>query len=460
MRHEWVPWGCAVIMLLIAGMLAPASAAVLSAGDQQCLACHGMTGLEMPLTGGGTLALHIDGEHFAPSVHSALGCTGCHADINLASHPASVRPVASRRAFSIAMSQQVCGTCHSSEFQRWGESVHAALVREGNPTAPVCTDCHSPHTMIKGAAASMDTVPCKTCHDTIFAAYATSVHGVLRKGGLAAAPLCFNCHGAHDIGVPSAGAGRRDVCLGCHTEALASHRSWLPNVDLHFTVVSCPVCHTPQAQRVVDLTLYNSATQKEIPRPTGIPEFESLPESPTAARPGMDAATLMTLLGTLNRADVRGTTSIRGRLEVRTGIEDHQIAFAAKAISNCDTCHREGSAAFQSVEVSVAGPAGMPISYGVNKDVLEFGPFPQLGRWFLCHWRQQDHVSGCPFGPGIAGRDRRPARSSGRPVDLPRIREPKAAWVTGRIGNVLMAKFLVCQPSVRIAKSAGLVALG
>ena len=154
--------------------------------------------------------------------------------------------------------------------------------------------------MIKGAAASMDTVPCKTCHGAIFTAYATSVHGVLRSGGLAEAPLCFNCHGAHDVQVPSAGVGRRDVCLGCHTEAAASHRNWLPNVDLHFSVVSCPVCHVPQAQRRVDLILYNSATQRESARGDRHAAVRSSGQAPGAARPGLDPTTLMTLLKALN----------------------------------------------------------------------------------------------------------------------------------------------------------------
>lgn len=359
----------AAIVLALAGMTAPASAAAPAAADQPCLGCHGMTGLEMPLASGETLSLHIPGDAFAQSVHSAIGCTGCHADINLASHPASVTPIVSKHEFSIGM-VQVCRTCHTGEFEQWDKSVHASLARGGNGAAPICTTCHSPHAVMKGVAEAMDTVPCKACHADIFTAYAASVHGVLRSGGLTAAPLCFGCHGAHDVSVPSAGAGRRDVCLGCHTEAAASHRTWLPNAELHFDVVSCPVCHTPQAQRVVDLILYNSATQKETAEPVGIPEFESPNSLPNAKRPGLDPVTLMTLLRTLNSQDAEGKTAIRGRLEVQTGVEDHQLAVASKAISDCNTCHQQGAAAFQSVEVSVAGPSGIPIRYGASKDVL------------------------------------------------------------------------------------------
>ncbi len=372
----------AAVVLALAGTIAPAVAAgppapasapagaALSASSQQCLICHGAPGFQTKLADGETFSLTIEADHFAPSVHGALGCTGCHADISLPSHPAAVKPIASLRGFSIAMSQQVCGTCHADQFKLWGQSVHAALVEENNPVAPVCTSCHSPHAMIKGEASALATVPCKTCHSTIYAAYAASVHGVLRNGGLAAAPLCFNCHGAHDVAVASAGVGRRDVCLGCHTEAVASHATWLPNVELHFGVVSCPVCHTPNAQRMVNLILYNSATQKEISGPEGMPQFESLTNTSTARAPGLDPKTLMTLLTSLNSPGAEGKTSIRGHLEVHTGVEDHQLTFASKAISNCDTCHRKGAAAFRSVVVSVAGPAGIPIHYGANQEVL------------------------------------------------------------------------------------------
>jgi len=360
----------AALWLAFGGMFAPAAAADLTASDQQCLSCHGMAGLEAPLTSGGTLSVHIAGDAFAPSVHSALGCATCHADIDLsAGHPGNVSPIADKRSFSRGM-VQICANCHTEQASLWSKSVHAALVNSGNPNAPICTDCHSPHTMLKGQAASMATVPCKSCHAVIFTAYAGSVHGLAREHGLNASPLCFNCHGAHDISVPSAGVGRKDVCLGCHTEAVASHRSWLPNVDLHFTAVSCPVCHTPNAQRVVDLVLYNSGTQKEVGETAGVPEFENLSGPVTAKQPGLAPAALMTLLRALNHEDADGRTIIRGRLEVRTGVEDHQLTLASGAISSCDTCHRQGATAFQSVEVSVAGPAGIPIHYGADKDVL------------------------------------------------------------------------------------------
>jgi predicted CXXCH cytochrome family protein len=359
----------AAVALGLGGMIAPAAAAAPSQADQQCLACHATPGFEKPLGNGQTLPLQIDGNRFAQSVHSPLGCAACHADVNLASHPPANNTISSRRDFSVGR-VAVCGTCHSDQSKQWQTSVHAALVRDGNPVAPICTSCHSPHAVMKGAAEAMDTVPCKSCHGPIFTAYAESVHGQARSSGLAVAPLCFNCHGAHAVNVPSAVQGLKDVCLGCHAGVIEAHRTWLPNVELHFDVVSCPTCHVPNARRRVDLVLYNNTTQKETSEPQGVPEFEARGAPATATRPGLDAATLFTLLRTLNRPGVAEQTVFRGRLEVSTAVEAHQIVPSGGAISDCNTCHRAGANAFQSVVVSVAGPAGLPIRYGASESVL------------------------------------------------------------------------------------------
>jgi len=223
---------------------------------------------------------------------------------------------------------------------------------------------------MKGAAATMDTVPCKACHGDIFTAYAGSVHGVLRNAGITQAPLCFSCHGAHDVKVATAGAGMKNVCFGCHTDAIAKHQKWLPNTELHFDVVACQACHSPKAHRTVELVLYDNTAHKNASRPIGVPEFESPTGSNGSERPGLNPATLFTLLRTLNRPGVENKTSIKGRLDVSTGAEAHALAPGSEAISDCSTCHRKGAQAFQSVTISVAGPSGIPIHYGVNKNVL------------------------------------------------------------------------------------------
>ena len=98
-----------------------------------------------------------------------------------------------------------------------------------------------------------------------------------------------------------------------------------------------------------------------------MPLFEA---SASSDGKGIDAQTLWNLLQTLNRSGIAGKTVVRGRLEVRTGPQMHQLADKSKAISDCHTCHREGSQAFQSVTISLVGPDGRRVGYGANADVL------------------------------------------------------------------------------------------
>ena len=103
------------------------------------------------------------------------------------------------RGFSIAMTQ-VCRGCHADKFDQWQTSIHAALILANNPAAPLCTDCHNPHAVIKGAAASIDQIPCKKCHADIYTAYLGSMHAKARlKSAESYAPICTDCHSAHAV---------------------------------------------------------------------------------------------------------------------------------------------------------------------------------------------------------------------------------------------------------------------
>ena len=140
---------------LLTGVAAPAQAAndKPSAADQKCLGCHGFAGMTKKLEDGDKLDLHIPGAEFEKSVHRVVGCTGCHSNIDIAKHPPADNKIKSARSFAITTTQ-LCRNCHADKFTQWQSSIHAALVRSGNPAAPICTDCHNPHAVIKGAAAT------------------------------------------------------------------------------------------------------------------------------------------------------------------------------------------------------------------------------------------------------------------------------------------------------------------
>jgi hypothetical protein len=362
--------GLIIAFTALSALLQPTSARAddaLPAADQACLGCHGFAGTEKKLGDGDVLKLQVPGDLFSKSVHRGNGCTSCHTDIEVGAHPPSKKDIKDTRSYSIGMAE-VCKGCHQDKFDQWQSSIHAALVGAGNPAAPICTDCHNPHAVLKGAAAKVEETPCKNCHREIFAAYSGSVHAQsLKKSADSYAPICSGCHSAHDVKPTSVGLGPVAACTGCHAGVLEQHRTWLPNAALHFEVVSCPACHVPGAKRKVELMLIDAQAKARGTQQIGVPLFDA---STRSDGKGIDALTLWNLLQTFNREGVNNKTLVRGRLTVSSGPQAHQLATKDKALSDCRTCHRENSEAFQSVTISLVGPDGRRVGYGANSDVL------------------------------------------------------------------------------------------
>jgi len=346
---------------------------VLSKDDQLCLGCHGESGMEKAMADGEKLSLQIKGKAFAASAHNAMGCSACHSDIDLAKHPAPSKTKQTLREFSIAKAE-ACRQCHEDKSKLYEGSIHASLLRSGNPMAPLCGDCHEPHTVRAKAAAAgpINEVPCRNCHGAVFKAYAQSVHGLARaKSSDGGAPLCADCHRAHDVTAASSGNQIKDACLGCHYNALQLHKSWLPNAAHHFEAVSCPACHAPMAPRRVDLKLYDSSARERVAEKLGVPRFESRAKLADSKGQGLDALALQSLLKEFNRDNDESDTILRGRLEVDGGPEAHMLTAKGNAIKDCRACHREGAAPFQKVSISIVGPDGRPLRHGAQQEVLQ-----------------------------------------------------------------------------------------
>ena len=351
----------ALVVFVVAGPTARAADSALSQLDQQCLACHSSKGLEMKLANGDLLPLQVDGAAFGKSVHSKIGCAVCHSSTSFENHPPIKKKIAGSREYSLEMNK-VCESCHAPIFKLYEGSIHAALFRDGNSYAPVCTDCHSPHAvMAKSSYDAASGTPCSKCHDPIFKAYAGSVHGEAALG-------CSECHRAHNV--KPAGEQLKSACLGCHSDAQASHQKWLPNAKRHFDAVSCPACHSPTAKRKVDLKLYDTAAQQPVAEKAGVPQFESRARSADKKGTGLDALALHSLLREFNREGIDNKTTLRGRLEVSSGVEAHRLARSAQAIRDCAKCHQQGADPFQSVTISIVGADGRPLRYGAQPEVL------------------------------------------------------------------------------------------
>ncbi len=186
-----------------------------------CLSCHSNKDLELVLPNGEKRSLFVEPETFAHSVHGGkLRCTDCHSDISTYPHPA--RSFKNLREFSLAY-QETCKSCHFDNYTKTLDSVHYALLAKGNLNAPLCVDCHGAHNVSRPAVPkSRISATCARCHQAIYDQYSRSVHGkALLQGGNADAPVCVDCHRAHNIEDPRTASFRLntpELCARCHTD--------------------------------------------------------------------------------------------------------------------------------------------------------------------------------------------------------------------------------------------------
>jgi hypothetical protein len=243
-------------------------------------------------------------------------------------------------------------------------SIHFTLLRSGQAGAPGCTDCHSAHAVApKERYATLTGTPCRGCHEAIFSAYAGSMHGTARASGSHLdAPLCSDCHRAHDVKGSASAALVRAACLDCHEGAAKSHDAWLPNAALHLEAISCAACHAPTAERVVSLRLTEEGsgrtlTEREVRDLLGRDAGKIDPASD-----GIDARELWDTVNLLESRRLAGAEKLRvvGRLEVARGASAHRLADKAGAVRSCESCHDANSKAFDRVALSLARDDGRP----------------------------------------------------------------------------------------------------
>lgn len=371
-----IAWG-ALLLAIALPAFTPAAALAQSAqidSDAKCVRCHSRS-LTREMQDGEELSLQIAMADFEQSVHQPIGCAGCHADVAARKHP-SREPIASRRALAVEHSQS-CRTCHEANDTAYEGSIHASLVAAGDTAAPVCSDCHGSHAIRELAVYEpVSGAPCANCHEDIYAAYSQSVHGKARSDGNVIraahvqAPICADCHQAHDVSAVAAIDYLRDTCLDCHDSAADAHEKWLPNAGMHLSAVACAACHSPAAERRVDLQLYDRLEQVPVTRRGEGTEFGDRLTDFDAAGDGLDPVELWQLVRATGREQQAVDVTLRGRMEVTTGVAAHRIAPRSEAVRSCETCHQGGADGFQNVTVSISRPDGRKQRFDADREVL------------------------------------------------------------------------------------------
>ena len=198
---------------------------------------------------------HEQAAKLEKSAHAALTCDTCHESHEKYPHPAGI-------------AKPVCNTCHEGQGDDYAHSVHGLARKNGNDSAPDCGVCHgSAHELLKpDSPAFHNAVPdtCGMCHNEVVEQYRASVHGQALARGVVQAPLCTDCHGEHNIvkhtnaASPVNAAHIRDTCGRCHGDVRLNRKFGLPadrlvSFDASFhglaarsgsqTVANCASCH-------------------------------------------------------------------------------------------------------------------------------------------------------------------------------------------------------------------------
>jgi nitrate/TMAO reductase-like tetraheme cytochrome c subunit len=209
--------------------------------NETCLACHSTPGMQTTLPSGETLYLTVDEQVYDASIHGKAGyaCTQCHTNISGFPHPPL--EVATRRDLTLQLYRS-CIQCHEDEYEATLDGVHQVALAGGNTRAAVCTDCHGTHNI--GPAdqpLSRTSQMCEPCHSQIFELYKESVHGAALVGeGNPDVPSCTDCHQVHSTEGPSTGSFHLfspQICAHCHADPGLMKRYGI-NADVFDTYIA------------------------------------------------------------------------------------------------------------------------------------------------------------------------------------------------------------------------------
>ena len=225
---KFVKWTISMVLflgvVLFAWVVAPADGVLAQeSANEACLACHGQPGMQTTLPSGEVLYLTVDPEVYNASVHGQQGmlCVHCHERTSEYPHPPLT--VNTRRELSLSYYRASCILCHQDKYDATLDSVHQIALAGGDTRAAICTDCHGTHNIMPAEGPrSRASQMCALCHAEIFERYKSSVHGAALIGeGNPDVPGCTDCHQVHRIEGPLTGAFHLfspQICAECHAD--------------------------------------------------------------------------------------------------------------------------------------------------------------------------------------------------------------------------------------------------
>ena len=185
-------------------------------------------------------------EHYSESIHGkgllksgltvTATCTSCHTAHRVLPSADSTSSVNARNL------PQTCGTCHHGIQEQFQKSIHSVLVSTSGKELPVCSDCHSAHTIQRADESGFKLeimTKCGRCHEDVAKTYFDTYHGKVSQLGYTKTAKCYDCHGAHDIlpiADPASHLSRQNVvgtCQKCHPGATRRFAGYLTHATHH-----------------------------------------------------------------------------------------------------------------------------------------------------------------------------------------------------------------------------------
>ena len=135
-----------------------------------------------------------------------------------------------------------CGKCHNGIEAQFVKSVHSPNVTTSGKPLPVCSTCHTAHTISRTDDTGFELGimnTCGKCHAEISKTYFETYHGKVSRLGYTNAAKCYDCHGSHDIASvndPRSHLSRANVvatCRKCHSSATRRFAGYLTHATHH-----------------------------------------------------------------------------------------------------------------------------------------------------------------------------------------------------------------------------------
>jgi uncharacterized protein with PIN domain len=227
----------------IKGKIDPASATFATNIPALCAQCH---------REGQKAALRYTGEqheiieHYTESIHGkglmksgltvTATCTNCHTAHSVLPKTDSLSSVNPKNV------PATCGRCHHGIQEQFQQSIHFLKVGKTDKELPVCSDCHSAHTIRRAdeSGFKLDIMTkCGRCHEEIAKTYFDTYHGKVSQLGYTKTAKCYDCHGAHDIlpvADPQSHLSHNNVlatCQKCHEGATRRFAGYLTHATHH-----------------------------------------------------------------------------------------------------------------------------------------------------------------------------------------------------------------------------------